>query len=172
MKLCSWTSACASVGVALLLAGAPAEAHGGAIGSAVRNAIAKRAAKASAPVVQTAFGAPTIGKPKDVVIKRSAHPQAAAHIEHAQRLGQPTVLHIDRNGAATRRHTAIGTVDPKRKPAPRYERDEYPPAFTREGGANASVRFINFHDNRGAGAAMRTQTRELPDGSKIRVLVQ
>ena len=111
-------------------------------------------------------------KPRDVIIFRSKHPQAAAHIEHAQKTGQPTVLHIDRKGAGKRRAEAIGNINLNRRPAPRYERDEYPPAFTREGGSNANVRFINAHDNRGAGSYMSWQSRGMPDGSRIRVLVK
>jgi hypothetical protein len=110
-------------------------------------------------------------KPRDVFIRRSWHPQAAANVAAAQRNGQPTVLHIDRAGAAERRAAATGTVSLKRKPAANYERDEYPPALTREGGFNSNVRFISAHDNRGAGASIRAQTKDLPDGSKIRVLV-
>jgi hypothetical protein len=111
-------------------------------------------------------------KPRDVIVSRKRHPQAAAHIEHAQRTGQPTILHIDRKGASKRRTEAIGNINLKRRPGAHYERDEYPPAFTREGGSNANVRFIRAHDNRGAGSSMSWQTRDLPEGSKIRVLVK
>lgn len=146
----------------------PEPAEAGAATSAVRSAIAKRAAVPP----PTAFGKRAFGKPRDVVIDRSKHPEAAAHAEHAQKNGQPSVLHIDRAGAAERRAAATGTVNPKIKPAPGYERDEYPPAYTREGGSNANVRFISPHDNRGAGSAMRAQTSDLPDGSKIRILIK
>lgn len=112
-----------------------------------------------------------LGKPTDVIIRRSQYPQAAAHIDAAQRNGQPTVLHIDRKGAAVKRTESIGTVNRNPKPRPGADRDEYPPAFTREGGSGADVRFIDAHDNRGAGSAMRAQTNNLPDGVKIRVLV-
>ena len=109
-------------------------------------------------------------RPKDVLISRSRHPQAAAHIDHAQR-HQPTILHIDRKGAPERRYASIGRIDPTRKPFKLADRDEYPPAFTREGGHNANTRWISRSDNRGAGASMRAQTRDLPDGAAIRVLV-
>jgi hypothetical protein len=111
------------------------------------------------------------GKPRDVLIRRSQHPQAAAHIDAAQRNGQPTVLHIDRKGAPNQRKQSTGTVHRNPKPSPGYERDEYPPAMTREGGSGSNVRFIDPHDNRGAGARIRAQTSDLPDGAKIRVLV-
>ena len=68
------------------------------------------------------------------------------------------VLQIDRTGAAERRAASTGSVHLQRKPAPHYERDEYPPAFVREGGHNANVRFIDRHDNRGAGAVTVSYT--------------
>lgn len=110
-------------------------------------------------------------RPKDVVISRMRHPQAADHIEHAQRQGQPTVLHIDRAGASQRRQASIGSVSLSRKPGLHFERDEYPPAFVQEGGHNANVRYIHRRDNRGAGAVMGAQSRGLPDGSRIRIVV-
>jgi hypothetical protein len=139
--------------------------------AAARSAAAKRAAQASAQRAEAQAAAHAAGKPHDVVISRSRHPQAAAHIEHAQRHGQPTVLQIDRAGAHDRRSASTGSVNPRRKPAANYERDEYPPAFTREGGHNANVRFIDRHDNRGAGAMLRAQTHHLPDGARIRIVI-
>lgn len=134
-------------------------ATAGPLLTAAKHAAAQRAARAAA------------AKPHDVVISRSRHPQAAAHIDDAQRQGQPSILHIDRGGAAQRRAASTGSVDRHRKPAPHYERDEYPPAFVREGGHNANVRYIDRHDNRGAGSVMRAQTRELPDSARIRIVL-
>lgn len=156
----------AALGLVLSIAMAPMSAEAGGLFSAARGAIAKRALQARP---QQAIQQ-DIGKPRDVIIRRSRHPEAAAHIEHAQRHGQPTVLNIDRAGASARRRESTGSVSLKYRP-PRYERDEYPPAFTRQGGSGASVRLINPHDNRGAGSSMRAQTRDLPDGSKIRVVI-
>lgn len=155
---------------ALLGASFPAEAGGLLAGA--RQAAAKRslAPAPHAALARDSSAVAAAGKPHDVVISRSRHPMAASHIEHAQRQGQPTVLHIDREGAAKRRIEATGSVNRLRKPAPHYERDEYPPAFTREGGHTANVRYIDRRDNRGAGGAMAAQTRHLPDGSKIRIL--
>lgn len=146
-------------------------AHAGGLLTAARQAAAKRtlgpAVTATAKKV-SATG--QIGKPHDVLISRSRHPMAAAHIDHAQRQGQPTVLHIDRPGAKQRRVESTGSVSRHRKPAPHFERDEYPPALVREGGYNANVRYIDRHDNRGAGGALAAQTRHLPNGSRIRIL--
>jgi hypothetical protein len=161
-----------TVPLALLLAVTcsclPASVTAKSMAGAVRNALAK---KAPASAVKNAEKDVASGKPRDVIISRSRHPAAAAHIDHAQRNGQPTVLHVDREGVAGRRHASTGRVRANPKPAPGYDRDEYPLAFTREGGHNANVRFIDPRDNRGAGATMRAQTHDLPDGAKIRVIV-
>ena len=153
--------------IAITGATLPAGAEAGALFGAARGAIAKRALKPTPQqVAQQAAG-----KPRDVIIQRSKHPEAAAHIEHAQKNGQPTVLNIDRAGAAERRRESTGRVNLNPKPAPHYERDEYPPAMTRQGGHNANVRFIPAGDNRGAGSSMRQQTRDVRDGEKIRIVV-
>lgn len=162
-----------AIAAVFAIAGAtlPTAAEAGGVLGAARGALAKRALK-TAPQQASKQAAPqAAGKPRDVIIQRSKHPEAASHIEHAQKNGQPTVLYIDRAGAHDRRTAATGSVSLKRKPSPHYERDEYPPAMTKEGGHNANVRYINPHDNRGAGSSMRAQTRDLPDGSKIRVVV-
>jgi hypothetical protein len=116
--------------------------------------------------------ATTAGKTADVVVSRRQHPEAAAYIDHAQRNGQPTILTIDRARAAEQRAAALrGVRDPGRKSGATRDRDEYPPAFTKEGGHNSTVHYISPHDNRGAGASMAAQTRDLSDGARIRVLI-
>lgn len=150
----------------------PAEA--GVLTQAVRSALHRKKPPPPAPMVTQPAPPPPVfapGKPHDVVISRSRHPEAARHIDQAQRQGQPSVLHLDRAHAHERRRQSTGSVNPHRKPSPLHERDEYPPAVTREGGANANVRYIPRSDNRGAGGSLGAQTRSLPDGSKIRVVV-
>ena len=156
--------------VALLAAlGGPAlNADARSLAGAARAALQK---KAITPKARPVTPAQPDGKPTDVVIRRSEYPAAAAHIDHAQQHGQPTVLHVDRTGADARRRASTGGVNRETRPGRGYDRDEYPPAFTREGGANANVRFIPAGDNRGAGSSMRQQTRDVKDGEKIRVIV-
>lgn len=155
------------VALVAVLAGAvvPPGAEAGVLASAVRGSLTKRA-------TPMAFGQRANGKPHDIVIDRAKHPQAAAHIDLAQKNGQPSVLHIDRAGAKARRQENLASVDRARKPAPNYQRDEYPPAFTRENSGGSSVKWISQHDNAGAGATMRWQADGLADGTKIRVLVK
>lgn len=145
-------------------------ADAGILFRAAQTAVVKKSIRARV-VVQAVPAAHTAGKPHDVIISRSRYPQSASHIDYAQRQGQPSLLHIDRAGASGRRSASTGSVNRYRKPGPHYDRDEYPPAIVREGGHNANVRYIHRRDNRGAGAVIGAQTRGLPDGSKIRIVI-
>jgi hypothetical protein len=112
-------------------------------------------------------------KPVDVIIPRSKYPQTAAHINEAQRLGQPSILTIDRAGASAQRRASMKYIDrPRDRRVIGRDRDEYPPAMTKEGGGNADVRYINSRDNRGAGRSFAHQVRNQPDGGKVRVIVK
>jgi RHS repeat-associated protein len=105
--------------------------------------------------------------PRTVTVNRSRFPQSAQHIEDAQSAGRPSTLTIDRAGAAARRRASLKGV----KTAPGLDRDEYPPAMFKEGGQGASVRRIPAGDNRGAGACLGAQCRDLPEGSRVKVEV-
>lgn len=107
-------------------------------------------------------------QPRDVTIDKERHPQSAEHARDAQRAGQPDTLTIDREGRdANRRDALRGT-----KSMPGKDRDEYPPAMFKEGGKGASVRHIDPSDNRGAGACMGAQCKDLPDGTRVRIRVE
>ena len=140
----------------------PAAVEAGVVSSAASKAASVNAAKAASK---------SVTKPKDVLVSRGKHPESAAHIEYAQRQGQPSVLTIDRAGRDSRRQDALRNIRRKDSSPQGKDRDEYPPAMTREGGANANVRYIDQSDNRGSGKALDHQTSSLPDGAKIRVLV-
>lgn len=79
--------------------------------------------------------------------------------------GHPKTLTINRAKAAANRKKSLKGV-PTRKG---LDRDEYPPAVSKEGGSGASVRHISPKDNRGAGSSMGKQIRGLPDGTRIRI---
>jgi RHS repeat-associated protein len=102
-----------------------------------------------------------------VTVSKSRYPESAAHIEKAQAAGKPSQLTIDRGGASTRRKEAMSGT----KTTPQKDRDEYPPAMFKEGGAGASVKPISPSDNRGAGSCIGAQCRTLPDGSKVDIEV-
>lgn len=51
------------------------------------------------------------------------------------------------------------------------DRDEYPPAMFKEGGEGASVKHIDPSDNRGAGACIGSQCRDISNGQKVEIKV-
>jgi hypothetical protein len=105
--------------------------------------------------------------PKEVVIDGSKHPEAAANAADAQKAGQPSVVTVDRPGAADRRRESLqGT-----KPVPGKDRDEYPPAVFKEGGRGSQVRPINPSDNRGAGASVGQQIKDVSNGDKVKITI-
>jgi hypothetical protein len=106
--------------------------------------------------------------PKTVIISRTKYPDAAKHIEQAQKAGRPSVLTVDRAGGAQRRREALRGIPVK----PRRDRDEYPGAMFKEGGAKASVEHTGIYDNRGSGRCMRAQCADVPDGSQIQITIR
>ncbi|NVZ32152.1 sporulation protein [Pseudomonas sp. A4002] len=100
-----------------------------------------------------------------VTVSKSRFPESAQHTEDAIDAGKPGTLTIDRANAASRRRDSLRGTETK----PGLDRDEYPPAMFQEGGQGSSVRHINPSDNRGAGACVGAQCRELPNGTKIRI---
>ncbi len=108
-------------------------------------------------------------EPVVIVVSRSSYPEAADHIEDAQAAGQPSVLTIERTGSGARGRAAMRASGlPPRSDS---QRDEYPPKMFAEGGAGASVRYIDSHDNQGAGSVIGSQTSKLPNGTKVRIVV-
>lgn len=107
------------------------------------------------------------GAAKEITLSRSIHGEAAAHAADAIKAGKPSVLTIDRAGAAANRQASTGALD---KVAGKHL-DEYPPAMFREGGAGASVRPINPRDNMSSGACIGNACRGLPDGTRIQIKI-
>lgn len=101
------------------------------------------------------------------VVDSALYPETAEHIRVAQDIGFPTVLTLDRTGAAERRKASLAPIQASRI----WDRDEYPCACFKEGGAGAHVMYVAGTDNRGAGSYMGWQMRGLPDGAKVRVRV-
>ena len=104
--------------------------------------------------------------PKKVYIDPNKYPAAAGHAEDAQKAGQPDVVTVQTPGASGRRAAATSGTSTQAG----TDRDEYPPAVTAEGGKGASVRNIPSQDNRGAGASVGQQIRDVPNGGKIQIV--
>jgi RHS repeat-associated protein len=139
---------------------------GKAIINHIHNSDNSNAQSSPPPGTQTGTQAGT--QPKDVYIDPNKYPASAGHVADAQANGKPDVLTVDRTGASGRR--ADATAGHATQPG--TDRDEYPPAVTREGGAGASVQNIPSSDNRGSGASMGNQISDVPNGGQIRVIPQ
>ena len=151
----------------LFFLSAPPAAAGG-----LANGVGRGIAKGLKAKPASVAGATRNGRPRDVVVSRQRYPETAKHIDDAQRRGEPSVLTLDRANATERRRESLRHVERTRShDTIGRDRDEYPPAMTREGGVNADVRYINSGDNRGAGRIIGHQARDVPDGERIRVVI-
>ncbi len=104
---------------------------------------------------------------KTIQVSKSQYPESAQHIEEAQAAGKPAILTVDRSTKVQNRAEAL-----KNTPVMRgSDRDEYPPAVFREGGDGSSVRPIDPSDNRGSGAFIGIQLRDVPDGATVKIEV-
>ncbi len=85
-----------------------------------------------------------------VQLSTSRYPETTDHFQDAIEDGQPALLHVDRENAELHRDQSLENWPPRTG----YDRDEYPPAMSREGGYGADIRYIDPSDNRGAGSVM------------------
>lgn len=119
---------------------------------------------AGAGGAQTSIAASCTRQQAPVVVNLAKYPHIADHIRDAIRAGQPALLHIDRVHAD--QHRAASTDDLPTKAG--YDRDEYPPAMSREGGESADVRYVKSGENRSAGASMGYQLRGYCNGQSFK----
>ncbi|GGA58956.1 hypothetical protein GCM10007416_35150 [Kroppenstedtia guangzhouensis] len=105
----------------------------------------------------------------DVILEFPAdrYPETAAHIQGAIKKGHSEVCTIDRDGADQNREESLQGIPTKEG----YDRDEWPMAFCSEGGKGAHIAYIDPADNRGAGSWVSHQTRDYPDGTRIKFVV-
>ena len=99
-----------------------------------------------------------------VDLRDRAHRHVLDHAHDAIRAGHPRRLHIDRAAADRHRDEATNGV----RTRPGFDRDEYPPAMSREGGRGADVRLVRSRENRSAGASMGAQLERYCDGQRFR----
>jgi hypothetical protein len=100
-----------------------------------------------------------------IEVPASRWPNVADHIADVDER-YPRVLHVDRGGADANRVEALKgyPTDPDR------DRDEYPPAVSREGGEGAHVRYVDDSENQAQGASMGYSLRPYCDGSHFRLV--
>jgi hypothetical protein len=102
-----------------------------------------------------------------VPISRARYPYTADHVVDAIATGEPRILHIHRAGANANRDASLRGIPTRAG----YDRDEYPPAVSREGGSGADVRYVPSSDNRGAGTVMGERLSPYCDGQRFRLRV-
>jgi hypothetical protein len=81
------------------------------------------------------------------------HRHILRHVFDARRKGKPRILHVRRYEATANRRQSLRGIPTRRG----FDRDEYPPAMSDEGGLGASVRYIESAENRSAGSVMKSQ---------------
>ncbi len=113
--------------------------------------------------LSTTAGEKVKGEPIEIVINGNSHPEAAAHAQEALNNGVSGEGVIDRGGAKARRAENLRNVERRSG----QDRDEFPPAVINNGGNGNSVRHISPFDNRGAGASLGAQIRNLPDNTRV-----
>lgn len=108
--------------------------------------------------------------PRVVLLSRARYPETSLHIEKAIDMGQPALMHLDRAHTDRNRdawHRVVARQQGLRER--RLDQDEWPMAFTREGGRNANIALVDASDNRGAGSSIASQLRGWCDGQAFRV---
>ncbi len=107
---------------------------------------------------------------KTLSLSKSKYPESVSHILDAINAGKPSILTVDKDKAGIKARRAQSLRGVKTKPG--LDRDEYPQAMFKEGGDGASVRHINPSDNRGSGACIGAQCRNLPNGTKVKIKIK
>jgi hypothetical protein len=100
-----------------------------------------------------------------VALSMSHYPETTDHWMDAIDAGQPSLLHIDRADEVQHRDESLANFPPRSG----YDRDEYPPAMSEEGGFGSDVRYIDPSDNRGSGSVMGNALEDYCEGQPFRI---
>lgn len=104
----------------------------------------------------------------ELIFPSNDYPETALHILGAIEQGYSDVCTIDRDGAEENRKESLAGIETRDG----YDRDEWPMAMCEEGGAGASVAYIDSSDNRGAGSWVGHQLSAYEDGTRILFIVE
>jgi hypothetical protein len=110
-----------------------------------------------------------------ITFSETKYPRIRRHFLAAVRRGWPTILVLNRPGAAARRDRLLSSYPTR----PGYDRDEYPPAVGRGRGKGltrgtdptgwkADVRYVPSHENRSHGSALGLKLRRFCNGTRFR----
>ena len=105
---------------------------------------------------------------REIKVKLPAekYPNLTDHIRDAIKAGQPRHLTIDRPGAKKNRQQALEGIPTKKG----FQRDEYPPSVSAQGGTGADVRLIPSSENSSSGASMGQQLRPYCNKQRFRLI--
>ncbi|MDT3426446.1 hypothetical protein J2Z22_001972 [Paenibacillus forsythiae] len=103
-----------------------------------------------------------------LIFPADEYPETAEHIEEAIDQGESRICTIDRSGAEENRKESLKGVPSKKS----YDRDEWPMAMCKEGGAGADIAYISPADNRGAGSWVGNQLEQYPDGTRVEFIIK
>lgn len=128
-------------------------------------AVALTIAAGVAAGVSSDTGCTTV-TPRVIVVDldNGRHAHVLDHAWDAIRAGEPEVLTLDRAGARENRRESLRGIPTRRG----FDRDEYAPAVSLEGGAGADVRYVRSGENRSAGSVMRAQLAGFCEGTRFR----
>lgn len=104
---------------------------------------------------------------KVVYFPEDKYPETGKHLEDAFAKGKSQICTIDREGADENRDESLDGIPTKTG----YDRDEWPMAMCKEGGAGADIEYISPSDNRGAGSWVSHQLSDYPDGTRVKFIV-
>jgi hypothetical protein len=105
-------------------------------------------------------GCITVSLPVVVNLNDTKHEALIAHEARAVHAGEARVLHLGRALADVHRSESLRGIPTR----PGMDRDEYPPAFSWEGGIGADVAYVPASVNRSGGAMMANELRPFCDG--------
>ncbi|WP_046213082.1 NucA/NucB deoxyribonuclease domain-containing protein [Paenibacillus wulumuqiensis] len=103
-----------------------------------------------------------------LVFPKNRYPKTGDHIKDAIAAGESAICTIDRKGAKENRRESLKGIETRKG----YDRDEWPMAMCKEGGAGADIRYVTPSDNRGAGSWISNQLDNYPDGTRVLIEVK
>lgn len=92
------------------------------------------------------------------------HARILDHAWDAIEAGEKKFLHIDCEHAKAHRRASLRGIPTRQG----YDRDEYPPAASEEGGEGADIRYVKSAENRSAGSLMGRQLHGWCNGQRFR----
>jgi len=102
-------------------------------------------------------------QPVKIGFSKTQHPAYAQRLRNIS--ADKKTYTLERTDSSMRRTASVRGIARRRG----FDRDEWPPAITKEGGAGADVKYMLPSQNRAAGATIGNKLRPYPDGTKFQI---